>query len=376
MAPNHTEQTQLVSAIWWSSQTIQLPSLIRFWIYSYYFLYFVIIKAPVRSRPCYRTCLINNSHRHLLEGFSLTTHHPDGGEGSSSVPLSQAGLEVSLPRTPEKGLQRARHQIWLISSHVASEQGRCFLNTGWKIRDVFPRQVGVDAQRSRHHGTAASAAALPAVRAWLPWGLFFEFPFKDICPLILPRGQQQPAYHLFDWHTILPWLQREPRPSSQSMVGPELCYIAETLRAAIRSSMGHHLLLTPSLPTAESSSFGAAPWAPPSRTPWPHFFSTNAAFACILGAAGFMLLCFLFFSSPGEIYCCKAPWAHWQGKTITQHFQSWKSVIVIYMCTTFQHSLVGWVSSCQFDTVVLMHPVQCTLQMGAVSGLPRFKITL
>lgn len=46
-------------------------------------------------------------------------------------------------------------------------------------------------------GTAARAAALPAALAWLPWRLFFEFPFKDICPLVFPTGQQQPAYHLF-----------------------------------------------------------------------------------------------------------------------------------------------------------------------------------
>lgn len=103
-------------------------------------------------------------------------------------------------------------------------------------------------------------------------------------------------------------------------------------------------------------------------------FLQTFRFSCSVGAAGFMLLCFLFFSAPGEIYCCKAPWAHWQGKTITQHFQSWKSVIVIYTCATFQHSPTAQASSFQFNIVILMHSVQRTLQMGDVSGLPCYEI--
>lgn len=58
--------------------------------------------------------------------------------------------------------------------------------------------------------------------AWLPWRLFFEFSSKDFCPLILPRGQQQPVSRLFDWHTILFWLQRELCPCPESMLGPEV----------------------------------------------------------------------------------------------------------------------------------------------------------
>lgn len=63
--------------------------------------------------------------------------------------------------------------------------------------------------------------------AWLPWRLVFEFPSKDFCPLILPRGQQQPVSHLFDWHTILCWLQRELCPCPKSMSNPELSHFAE-----------------------------------------------------------------------------------------------------------------------------------------------------
>lgn len=48
---------------------------------------------------------------------------------------------------------------------VASEQARCFLNTGWKMIDVLPWEVRVDA---RTRGAACSAAALPAVLVWLP----------------------------------------------------------------------------------------------------------------------------------------------------------------------------------------------------------------
>lgn len=81
-------------------------------------------------------------------------------------------------------------------------KARPFLNTGWKNTGVFPQQVSVDTQGAWQHGAAAGAAALPAVLAWLPWRLYFKLPFKYICPLMLPRGQQQPAYHLFDWHAI------------------------------------------------------------------------------------------------------------------------------------------------------------------------------
>lgn len=50
--------------------------------------------------------------------------------------------------------------------------------------------------------TVQQQAALPAALAPLPCRLFFEFPFKDICPLLLPRGQQLPAHHLSDRHSF------------------------------------------------------------------------------------------------------------------------------------------------------------------------------
>lgn len=104
-------------------------------------------------------------------------------------------------------------------------------------------------------------------------------------------------------------------------------------------------------------------------------FTPKALFASFSGAAGFTLLCFLWFSTPGEIYCCKAPWAHWQGKTITQHFQSQKSVIVIYMCATFQQSyglsLIFPIRHCCLDAPCPVHPADV-----AVSGLLHFEITL
>lgn len=73
---------------------------------------------------------------------------------------------------------------------------------------------------------------------------------------------------------------------------------------------------------------------------------------------------FCVFSTPGEIYCCRVPWAHWQGKTITQHFQSLKSVIVIYTCTAFQHSPTDLASSFQLHAIALMRSLQCILQAG------------
>lgn len=73
----------------------------------------------------------------------------------------------------------------------------------------------------------------------------------------------------FDWHTILSLPQREPRPSSQSMLGPELSCFAAALQAVIRIQS----LLTPRVPTAKGSSHGAATWAPPSCTPQPQFYS-------------------------------------------------------------------------------------------------------
>lgn len=108
--------------------------------------------------------------------------------------------------------------------------------------------------------------------AWLPWGLFFEFLSKDFCPLILPRGQQQLGSHLFDWHTILFWLQRELCPCPKSMFSPELSHFAETGWAVLQRAGGWHCLLSPSVPTARSSSLEAAPLAPPSCTPRPQFF--------------------------------------------------------------------------------------------------------
>lgn len=112
-------------------------------------------------------------------------------------------------------------------------------------------------------------------RAWLPWRLFFEFPSKEFCPLILPRGQQQPVSHLFDWHTILFWLQRELCPCPKSMLSPELSRFAEAGWAVLRRAGGWHCSLSPSTPTASSSSLQAAPWAPPPRTRRPSFFHEN-----------------------------------------------------------------------------------------------------
>lgn len=164
----------------------------------------------------------------------------------------------------------------------------------------------MDAQRSWHRGTAASAAALPAVLAWLPRRLFFKFPFKDICPLIFPRGQQQPAYHLFDWHTIFLGC-REPRPSSQLMLSPKLSCFAEASRATIRSGAGHHLLLSPWAATVKSSSLGTPPWAPSSCAPRPQFFYKRFVCLHFFEQQVSCYCAFCFFSTPGEIYCCKAP---------------------------------------------------------------------
>lgn len=99
-------------------------------------------------------------------------------------------------------------------------------------------------------------------------------------------------------------------------------------------------------------------------------FSTQL---CIFAAAGFLSLCFLVFSTPGEIYCCKAPWAHWQGKTITQHFQSQKSVIVIYLCAAFQPSPTAIATAFQPNTGTLMRSLQCTLREELGPGFCTWK---
>lgn len=78
--------------------------------------------------------------------------------------------------------------------------------------------------------------------------------------------------------TVFPWLQWEAHPSSQLMLSPEPSHRAEASQ------------VTP----------GAGRWH---RLPQP-WLSTPL---CIFAAAGFLSLCFLVFSTPGEIYCCKAP---------------------------------------------------------------------
>lgn len=108
--------------------------------------------------------------------------------------------------------------------------------------------------------------------AWLPLRRFFEFSSKDFCPLILPRGQQQPVSHLFDWHTILFWLQRELCPCPKSMFSLELSCFAEAGWAVLQRVGGWHCLLSPSIPTARNSSLEAAPWGPSPCPPRPQFF--------------------------------------------------------------------------------------------------------
>lgn len=154
------------------------------------------------------------------------------------APLEGSKGQLHPPPPAEDGLQRARHRACHIFLQLASEQETCFLTAGWKMIDVLPWEVCADAQI---HSAAASAAAFPAALAQLPCRLFSEFPFKEICPLMLPRGQHRPAHHLSDRHTILLLLQREARPSSQSMLSPEPSRCAEASQVTPGAGRWHRL---------------------------------------------------------------------------------------------------------------------------------------
>lgn len=227
----------------------------------------------------------------------------------------------------------------------------------------------MDAQRSWHR----SAAALPAALGF-PGGCFLNF---------LPR-----IFVL--WYS----LEVNNSLSHTYLIGTQFCFgckenfvlalnqcsalsFPALQRQGGQCSRGLGAGTAPSphpFPLPGAANSGQDPGLPHPAHPEPSF-SMKASSPCIPGAAGFPLLCFLFFSTPGEIYCCKAPWAHWQGKTITQHFQSQRSVIVIYLCAPFQHSPVGWVSSFQFHTGVLMPPVLLSLHVRALSRLLHSRIT-
>lgn len=159
----------------------------------------------------------------------------------------------------------------------------------------------MDAQRSWHRG----AAALPAVLGF-PGGCFLNF-FPRIFVLCYSLEVNNCLAHTF-------------------LIGTQFCFgCKENFVLALNQCSA------PSFPALQrqggqcSRGLGAGiassphlyplPGAPASRQhPWLHHpahpdpsFSTKASFPCIPGAAGFPLLCFLFFSTPGEIYCCKAP---------------------------------------------------------------------